>query len=172
MFSLDCTGTLVWGLDHSTDYVDWLLCESIPKPSSVCNLLAFSQCTTLCRLLSAVAPDKISWHKSQLLTMYWYASWVTSPACGREISFKLASRWLIMMDRKITLSIMKLSNMYIKPQGNLDWVNMREGVLHPFISQHESSQFNLNSYSRQGWFIVSILGAHVWSCIHWMCGKR
>lgn len=61
--------------------------------------------------------------------MYWYASVcpVTSPEqYSREISFKLSIGQLIMMDR-IMFSNMELSNMYRKPQENLDWVNMSKG---------------------------------------------
>lgn len=99
------------------------------------------------------------------ITMYWYASLcsVTSPLHSREISCKLHN---LMIDSKIILQPMKSWNMYIKPQGNLDHVNMRKGVLRPFIALQELSQFNLSGYSQQGWLIVVILAVHVWSCIH------
>lgn len=63
---LDCTGTLVWGLGRSTDYVDWLLYESFPEFSSVSNRLSFSQCSTLSRPLTAAAPDEIFGNKAGL----------------------------------------------------------------------------------------------------------
>lgn len=147
----------------------------LPTSSSVPEPFVFPQCATLSKLLTAAAPNEIPWYKSQLWILHSNAlictsvCTVTSPVCGREISLPLFTGWWT----ETLFFLIWSCQIYMKePQGDRNWVNMSAVFwLHPFIWMQELSQFNLNGYSRLGWFIVSIFDAHVSACIHRMCGK-
>lgn len=157
----------------------WLHCLTGISVLTHCCVKAFLKSSSIspaplpCHSAPHPADLTFYWYPERLLginhactAMYWYAgvcSVISPEQHGREISIKLASRLFTVMDSKVMLSNVNLSNMYIKPQGSLNQVNMTEVVLCFFISPYELSLWNLNAYSWQGWCIMAIL---VYVCGH------